>query len=343
MRKISFCLLLIVSTLASLQAQNPAPASLKTYNNYDFVPGDKILFEDNFSDDQDGEFPAKWNLESGQGVLNKINDELCFFLTEGNFVKVSPRLKTKSYLTDPFTVEFDYYVQAEARNGVRLFFECTDETEKIIEFTESGDVASGYFPKDLDSSFPGDKDNFAGQWYHVSVIFKKGQIKCYVDQYRVLVMPNTEIVPVSIQIGGIGDNGNPVIFKNMRLAAGGGMNLVGKKFTDAKIVTHGINFDYNKATVRPESIGTLNMIVQVMKDNPELKFEVGGHTDSDGDANYNLQLSQQRAEAVKKALIDLGIASSRLTAKGYGLTKPVSDNNSPEGKANNRRVEFVKL
>ncbi len=62
----------------SLLAQNTA-ASLKTYNNYDFVPGDKILFEDNFSDDQDGEFPAKWNLESGQGVLNKLNDELCFF------------------------------------------------------------------------------------------------------------------------------------------------------------------------------------------------------------------------------------------------------------------------
>jgi len=254
MKRISTCIL-VVLTVLSLHAQNST--TLKTYNNYDFVPGDKILFEDNFADDQDGEFPAKWNLESGQGVLNKLNDELCFSLTEGNFVKVSPRLKTKSYLTDPFTVELDYFVQAEARNGIRLFFECADETERLIEFNESGDVASGYFPEDLNATYPGDKDNFAGQWHHVSVVFKKGQIKCYLDQYRVLVMPNTEIVPVSIQIGEIGDTGNPVIFKNARLAAGGGMNLVAKKFTDAKIVTHGINFDYNKATVRPESMGTL--------------------------------------------------------------------------------------
>jgi outer membrane protein OmpA-like peptidoglycan-associated protein len=128
----------------------------------------------------------------------------------------------------------------------------------------------------------------------------------------------------------------------MRIAEGAGMNMLGKKFTDSKIVTHGINFDVNKAVIKPESMGTLNGIVQIMTDNPDVKFEVGGHTDSDGDVALNLKLSQARADAVRTQLISMGIDASRLTAKGYGKSKPISDNTSPEGKANNRRVEFVK-
>jgi outer membrane protein OmpA-like peptidoglycan-associated protein len=80
-----------------------------------------------------------------------------------------------------------------------------------------------------------------------------------------------------------------------------------------------------------------------MKDNAALKLEVGGHTDSDGDAAKNLALSQARADAVKKALVDQGVDAARLTTKGYGATKPIDLNTTPEGKANNRRVEFAKL
>jgi outer membrane protein OmpA-like peptidoglycan-associated protein len=121
------------------------------------------------------------------------------------------------------------------------------------------------------------------------------------------------------------------------------MNLIGKKFTESKIITHGINFDVDKAAIKPESMGTLNMIVQVMKDNPDIKFEVDGHTDNSGTAAHNLSLSQQRAEAVKGQLIKMGVDASRLSARGFGDTKPISDNISLEGKANNRRVEFVKM
>ena len=103
------------------------------------------------------------------------------------------------------------------------------------------------------------------------------------------------------------------------------------------------NFDYNKATIKPESMGELNRIVTMMNQHPELKFEIGGHTDADGDAAYNLKLSQQRADAVKAQLISMGIDASKLTSKGYGKTKPIADNSTDEGKANNRRVEFVKL
>ena len=89
-------------------------------------------------------------------------------------------------------------------------------------------------------------------------------------------------------------------------------------------------------------MGTINQIYNLMKDNPALKFEVGGHTDSDGDAASNMKLSQARADAVRNQLISMGIDGSRLTAKGYGSTKPIADNSTFDGKAKNRRVEFTK-
>jgi OOP family OmpA-OmpF porin len=84
------------------------------------------------------------------------------------------------------------------------------------------------------------------------------------------------------------------------------------------------------------------MIVGVLKDNPDLKFEIDGHTDATGTPAHNATLSQQRADAVKAQLTTMGIDASRLSTKGFGDTKPISDNVTPEGKANNRRVEFVR-
>jgi outer membrane protein OmpA-like peptidoglycan-associated protein len=113
--------------------------------------------------------------------------------------------------------------------------------------------------------------------------------------------------------------------------------------TDGKFITHGILFDVNKSSIKPESMGALNEIVKIMKDHSDLNFEIDGHTDSDGNADANMKLSQQRADAVKAKLIEMGIAESRLTTKGFGATKPIDKNDSAEGKANNRRVEFVKI
>src|SRR5205085_11332631 len=206
------------------------------------------------------------------------------------------------------------------------------------EVSYNGSVS---FSKSYTSGMEG--DHFINKWHHVAIASKAHQLKVYVDQYRVLVVPDTKDDSYSLGFGGIGSEEQPIIFKNVRVASGGNMNMVGKKFTESKIVTHGINFDIDKALIRPESMGTLNMIVQVMKDNPDIKFEIDGHTDNSGSAPHNLALSQQRADAVKDQLVKMGIDASRLSTKGLGDSKPVSDNNSLEGKANNRRVEFVKM
>jgi len=321
-----------------------APTSLKAYANYDFVPGEKVIFEDDFTTDQDGEFPAHWKLEKGQAIINKVKGEQAFFLTEGNYVQVAPRMKTDdNYLPENFTIEFDFYSTPGAYTPGLLFSEPGDNGgDRDIFFGK--EVSTGYFPNNLSASFPGDVDNFDGRWHHAAMIKKGNQIKCYIDQYRVLVMPDCGDCKVTkLDVGGIGGQETPIVFKDFRIAEGGSMNIIGKKFTDAKIVTHGINFDVDKATIKPESMGTLNMIVQVLKDNPDVRFEIDGHTDNSGAAAHNLQLSQQRADAVKTQLVSMGVDASRLTTKGFGDTKPVADNNTFEGKANNRRVEFVKM
>ncbi len=322
-------------------------ANIKSYQNYDFVPGDKIIFEDEFTEDQEGEFPSHWDLEAGQAVVNAVAGRSAFSLTQGNYCRVYPLMKTKSYLTDPFTIEFDYYPSGGA-SGPVLFLKYKDkdgnDEEGEVSFSNRGSVETSYFPKSFSADYPNEDDGtFFNKWHHCAVIYKNNQLKCYVDQYRILVAPNLGAVPLEFGFGGIGDATNPIVITNVRAAAGGNMNMIGKKFTEAKIVTHGITFDVDKADIKPESMGTLNMVAGVMKNNPDIKFEIEGHTDNTGNAAHNLTLSQQRAESVKAELVSLGIDSSRLTTKGLGDTKPIDSNDTPEGRANNRRVEFVKI
>jgi len=318
-----------------------APVTLTSYQNYDFTPGETILFADDFTSTQDGEFPEQWELTKGQAVVNKAAGYQAFLLTDGNYATVNPRMKNKTYLPDQFTVEYDLY----GNPGVFAL---------IVEM-ENGDNSAHYQVGRSDAQYEADgvhlegalppairDDAFDNKWHHVAVVYRKPQMKVYVDQYRVLTVPDTKFIPQSLVFEGIGDQEKPITFRNVRVASGGGMNMVGKKFTDAKIVTHGINFDIDKATLRPESMGTLNQIKAVMASDPTLKFEIDGHTDNTGGAAHNLALSQQRADAVKAQLVSMGISADRLTTKGCGDTKPIASNDTQDGKANNRRVEFVR-
>ena len=103
-----------------------------------------------------------------------------------------------------------------------------------------------------------------------------------------------------------------------------------------------INFDFGKATIRPDSRPIIEQIVQMMKANQDLKLSVEGHTDNVGDAQSNQTLSENRAKEVVAAIIAQGIDAGRLSPSGHGEDMPVADNNTEEGRAKNRRVELVK-
>lgn len=317
----------------------------KTYNNYDFVPGNKIIFEDNFMDDQDGEFPSKWKLEGGQGVINTMEEERVFAITK--FYSVySPNIKNKTYLPTKYTIEFDTWLDAAYDSNEGVYIELRNGKQKLGGlYTNHRYYYFEFGNQQLQGDLPAGLSNedYHNKWHHIAIAVNEKQVKVYCDQARVVVIPDCGFKATNLAVGGNYSESMPMLFKNFRLAEGGGMNMLGKKFTDTKIITHGINFDYNKSSLKPESMGTLNMIVQIMKENPTIKFEIGGHTDGDGDVAYNLTLSQQRADAVRERLVQMGIDATRLTSKGYGKTKPIAPNTTPEGKANNRRVEFVKL
>jgi outer membrane protein OmpA-like peptidoglycan-associated protein len=103
-----------------------------------------------------------------------------------------------------------------------------------------------------------------------------------------------------------------------------------------------VNFDFNKATLKPDAAPVVAQVMKLLKDNPGLKLEIGGHTDNIGGHDYNVKLSQQRAAAIVAALVAQGVAADRLRAAGFGPDKPIADNNKEEGRAKNRRVELVK-
>ena len=103
-----------------------------------------------------------------------------------------------------------------------------------------------------------------------------------------------------------------------------------------------IHFAFNRARIRPDSFQILDTVVQVLNDYPEISLEIQGHTDSRGRDSYNQRLSDERSAAVRAYLTQKGVAASRLTSRGYGETQPIESNATEEGRARNRRVEFVR-
>lgn len=327
---------------------------LKVWSKYNFVPGDKIIFEDNLSNEENGEFPSRWDLTAGNAE-NAMLGKYSIINLNRNRTIIKPLMDKENYLPEVFTLEFDAYFDKKASIRTQIyevrFFDGTDYNIRMNNSKKRKYSIGIYWSKvqmhrlgdDLKKSY-NEKKAWNGGWKHIAISFNKRSLKLFLDQDRMLNVPNLGYKPKMLSIGADFDDKHIKIaaIKNIRLAEGG-KKLYDRIMADGKFVTRGILFDVNKADVKPESMGVINKIVKLMKKHPDLKFRIEGHTDSDGENSFNKKLSEERAKAVKILLVESGIDASRFESKGFGESKPVDSNTTPEGKANNRRVEFIKI
>jgi outer membrane protein OmpA-like peptidoglycan-associated protein len=322
------------------------------YANYDFVAGDRIIFQPDFSSEADAEVPSHFTITGGSAEIQTLEGQKVLHLDQGTGACVIPMMNSLHYLPDQFTVEFDVLFEGlqPSRFDPMMDF--------LVNFHVPEDQNYNGYPRYSFRLAGVDRYYWAGLpaqqlpaalktslaipglWHHIAIYLNKGLGKLYVDQYRLAA---TNAVPLGAGHLAIRSNGKYGVFISDVRIAEGGDDKYKKIVTDGKFVTHGILFDVNKASIKPESNGALKEIAALMKAHTDLQFEIDGHTDSDGNPDANMRLSQQRADAVKAALVNMGIESGRLTTKGFGAGKPIDDNGTAEGKANNRRVEFISL
>jgi outer membrane protein OmpA-like peptidoglycan-associated protein len=333
----------------------------RAFSRYDFVPGEQILTVYDFSQDAVGDFPEGWDTNaSGEVVTIEGRPGRWLSFTKGGIFL--PGLSGP--LPDNFTFEFDLLPGAPFTGGTHLSVTFA-ELENVRQpaawqaadnrwgFTVHPDGTSEADRRQLgegEAAVQVQSEPFAGKndgVAHVAVWRTRERMRVYVNDQKVWDVPKAMVAgarynAIIFWVHDVGP-GDQYYLTNVRLAVGA-PDTRNRLLTQGKWVTHGILFDVNSDRIRGESYGTLKEIAGVLKENPDLRVRIVGHTDADGDEASNLDLSRRRAAAVKAALAsEFAIDTARMETDGRGESEPAAPNDTQAGKANNRRVEFVKL
>ncbi len=349
------------------EAVDDTPDAVAQNQKSDFVRGSVILFEDDFANEQMGEFPSKWDISDGSLEVASVNGKKYAHSNASGGSVFSPLMENmQSYLPDVFTLEWEEFMckpgDIDQMAWHIYFYQGDDELGNIYKMFRPGnpDVYGNYsFKKGGGASgnVSGDlrwddleKCVKLGQWNHFAISFNKRAFKYYINGNRVINLPNVA-APSRFEFHV--QDGYPYRGVGHVILAKGAAELYQRQTTDlsavekaiaetGKFVTNNILFKTGKADLLPESMEEIQKVADYMKKNPSVRFEVQGHTDNQGSDKVNDPLSQQRAEAVVKALESLGCDAFNLRAVGKGSHEPVADNKTEDGRAQNRRVEFIK-
>ena len=332
----------------------------------DFKRGSVILFQDDVTAEQVGEFPSKWDMFSGTVETKTLGGVKAINPTDN--AQIQPLIKEQgAYLPEEFTIEYDFYYWNSkddvALNDMKLILAVTkDRSEFPGEGHDMGDLTAFVLMHGVCDTrehgyiFNGNKDgafeySFKKGWNHVALSFNKRALKVYFNDKRVVNLPRVN-QPTWMCFQVPFEYKNLTFIRNVVIAKGAvalydrnaqDVSAVEKAIQETgKFVTNNILFDTGKATLKQESMIEIMKVADYMKKNPNVRFEVQGHTDNQGSDKINDPLSQQRAEAIVKALEGLGVDGFNLRAVGKGSHEPVADNKTEAGRAKNRRVEFIK-
>jgi outer membrane protein OmpA-like peptidoglycan-associated protein len=325
----------------------PKKAGEGAFVNFDFVPGERVLFYDDYTSDNVGDFPRRYEFIEGNADVAEWEG--------GKWLRVVKNTKftipLPEVLPERFTVEFDFVTNHTASNGWPIMvnasgadvnWESQGNAYPTVRFSyREGGVYVGKI--ESESPVGGDIQNKATR---ARIMVDGKYTKVYMNGVRVANAPNADLGrsnKLQLWVPGYDAEGvQATLIGPVRIAAGG------KKLYDAlaekgRVATQGIYFDTGSDAIRQESAPTLKEIGTMLKEHPELQLTIEGHTDNVGKPESNQALSEKRAAAVRQYLIDhYQVDGARLEAKGLGQTKPVGPNDTAEGRQQNRRVELVK-
>lgn len=335
----------------------------KVYSKFDFIPGEKVIAYEDFSQDAVGDFPHQWNTNSS-GEIVTIDGQT------GHWMQFAPKgifyPEFINELPENFTLELEMAAStefSEMQGGLSIFF--PEKGFRNLQFDnyfssdpqagvdihphgESGTSSVWVFGKSGEQLMsnevamsPGWK---TGEVNKISIWKQKSRLRVYVNEVKIWDIPRAFLADLKYSIlFATNIFEGKVYASNVRLAEGAA-DTRNKLLTEGKLVSRGILFDVNSDRLKPESFGALQDIAKVLKEAPDVKVRIVGHTDSDGDERINEELSKKRAIAVKQVLIsEFKIEASRMETDGKGESEPTDSNATAVGKANNRRVEFLKM
>jgi OOP family OmpA-OmpF porin len=351
---------------ARLAAQQAAAPDFQAFSRFDFVPGERVVGFEDFSQDSIGDFPPKWNTNAAGEIVTIAGKP-------GRWLKLTragvfvPELTPA--LPDNFTLEFDLLVPPVFNSGY-LFNASIVELDDVRQIAQ-WQTASNRFTF---TAWPGGGPVWQTSWtarieanttggttsgpstdtkspwksdpVHVAITRQGARMRVYFNQEKMwdvprALLPAAKYNAIAFFIPNV-DGGSEYFVSNVRLAVGA-PDTRNKLLTQGKWVTNGILFDVNSDRIRGESYGTLKEVAGVLTENADLKVQIVGHTDSDGEAAANLDLSRRRAASVKTALTnECKNDAARMDTDGKGESEPADKSPTPAGKASNRRVEFIK-